>query len=88
MLSLRDSSEGIPKSERKSRDKKAVSVHCLRHCFATHLLEKGIDIRYIKENSGYFSYHNDRKVFALAKEKLISIQSPLDDIWGKGKIKW
>lgn len=76
------------RAKEKAGIKKTVSFHSLRHSFATHLLEKGIDIRYIKEILGHFSITTTERYLHVSKEKLISIQSPLDDIWGKGKIKW
>jgi integrase/recombinase XerD len=57
---------------------KRVSFHSLRHSFATHLLEKGIDIRYIKELLGHFSIKTTERYLHVAREKLIYIASPLD----------
>jgi integrase/recombinase XerD len=37
---------------------KAVGIHSLRHSFATHLLDKGTDIKYIKRFAGALQYKN------------------------------
>jgi site-specific recombinase XerD len=63
-----------------------ISFHSLRHSFATHLLEKGIDIRYIKDILGHFSIKTTERYTHVSKEKLIQISSPLDDLWLKGEI--
>jgi site-specific recombinase XerD len=76
------------RAKEKARIRKTVSFHSLRHSFATHLLEKGIDIRFIKEILGHFSINTTERYLHVAKEKLISIQSPLDSIWETGRIKW
>lgn len=67
---------------------KDVSFHCLRHSFATHILEKGVDIRYIKDILGHFSIKTTERYLHVKKEQLIHIPSPLDDIWKTGAIEW
>ncbi|MGB4773935.1 MAG: tyrosine-type recombinase/integrase, partial [Daejeonella sp.] len=66
--------------------RKEVSFHSLRHSFATHLLEKGIDIRYIKDILGHFDIKTTERYTHVSKTKLITITSPLDDLWQKGDI--
>ena len=57
---------------------KDVTFHALRHSYATHLLEKGVDIKYIKELLGHFDIKTTERYLHVAKEKLIHIKSPLD----------
>lgn len=66
--------------------KKELSFHSLRHSFATHLLEKGIDIRFIKDILGHFDIKTTERYTHVSKSKLITITSPLDDLWLKGEI--
>ena len=60
---------------------KAVSFHVLRHSFATHLLEKGIDIRYIKDLLGHFSIKTTERYLHVKKEELITLINSLDALY-------
>ncbi|MBS1610206.1 MAG: tyrosine-type recombinase/integrase [Bacteroidetes bacterium] len=65
---------------------KELSFHSLRHSFATHLLEKGIDIKYIKELLGHFDIKTTARYLHVKKEHLINIESPLDSLFIKDDI--
>lgn len=67
---------------------KAVGVHSLRHSFATHLLDKGTDIRYIKDLLGHFNIKTTERYLHVSKKQLVNIISPFDDLWKKGDIEW
>ena len=72
----------------KAGIKKEVGVHSLRHSFATHLLEKGTDIRYIKDLLGHFNIKTTERYLHVSKKALINIESPLDNLWRSGKVEW
>ena len=66
--------------------KKDVTIHSLRHSFATHLLENGIDLRYIQEILGHKSSKTTGIYTHVSNKNLMKIRNPLDQILeGKGR---
>ena len=56
------------------------SVHTLRHSFATHLLEKGHDIRTIQELLGHNDVRTTMIYTHVAKKNILGVLSPLDGL--------
>jgi Phage integrase family len=58
--------------------KKAVTLHALRHSFATHLLERGTDIRIIQALLGHDKLDTTARFTRVATGMIVGIESPLD----------
>lgn len=68
----------IKKAVSRAGITKRVTVHTLRHSFATHLLENGYDIRTIQELLGHSSIRTTMIYTHVAGKNLMGVKSPLD----------
>ena len=75
-------------AKHKAGIRKEVGIHSLRHSFATHLLDKGTDIRYIKDLLGHFNLKTTERYLHVSKKQLVNIISPFDDLWKKNELEW
>ena len=58
--------------------KKSVTLHSLRHSFATHLLERGTDVRIIQALLGHHKLDTTARYTRVATGMIAGIESPLD----------
>lgn len=65
---------------KKAGIRKPVSLHWLRHSYATHLLESGTDLRYIQELLGHNSSKTTEIYTHVSTKNLQQIKSPFDDL--------
>ena len=79
-LTIRSAQHIFDKAVRNAGITKKVSIHSLRHTFATHLLENGTDVRYIQTLLGHSNIRTTERYTHVAKRNVLNIKSPLDSI--------
>lgn len=78
-LAERSAQKMFEQAMRMSGISKKASIHSLRHSFATHLLEKGIDLRYIQQLLGHANIKTTEIYTHVSVKDISRIRSPLDD---------
>lgn len=72
--------EVLKSAVKKAGIKKPVTLHWLRHSYATHLLESGTDLRFIQELLGHNSSKTTEIYTHVSQKSLQNIKSPFDDL--------
>jgi site-specific recombinase XerD len=65
-------------AKRRAGITKGQGIHTLRHCFGTHLLEAGVDLRTIQTLMGHTSITTTMRYLQVRRQMLDSKQSELD----------
>jgi len=73
-MSTRTLQQVVEDSAKKAGISKKVSAHCLRHSFATHLLENGVSLRYIQSMLGHARLETTQIYTKVATNKFLEIE--------------
>ena len=77
-LSLKMMQRRVKEAVRAAGIEKPVSCHTFRHCFATHMIESGVDIRTVQELMGHASVKTTQIYTHVLNRGGIAARSPLD----------
>ncbi len=70
---------------KRAKIKTDATVHTLRHSFATHLIERGINLRYVQEMLGHRKPETTQIYTHVSRKDMAGIESPLDSIFAVEK---
>lgn len=70
----------LARAKAKASIEKPGSVHALRHSYATHLLDKGVDVTYIQKLLGHNDLRTTLRYLHVTIRNLHHIESPLEDL--------
>jgi site-specific recombinase XerD len=84
VITTRTSKKIFSNTCEKAGFRKSATAHSLRHSFATHLLENGVDLRYIQEPLEHKSSKTTEVYTHVVTKDLGRIKSPLDTIIKRG----
>ena len=83
-MSVRSIQDAFNKAKGLAGIQKKVTMHTLRHCFATHLLEDGVNIYHIKQLLGHSNISTTCFYLHLVKIRDLDVVSPLDRLYSGG----
>ncbi|NTV72940.1 MAG: tyrosine-type recombinase/integrase [Holophaga sp.] len=70
----------LERAAKEAGIRKRVTPHTLRHCFATHHLEAGTDLRMVQTLMGHGSLRSTQVYLHVSTTLIRQVPSPLDDL--------
>ena len=76
----------IKRAAKKAGIQKRVTPHVLRHSYATHLIDNGVNLRHVQELLGHAKPETTMIYTHVSTQKLTNIESPFDQLLKKNRI--